>query len=88
MIRICFSATCGAKLSVVEETLGSTGYCTILENVLFPFAEDKHSHGWSFHKDNASIHTSNYIEQFFLDTDTEVLEWPSHSLDLNSTENL
>ena len=70
----CFSAAGAPSLATIEGTMDSAGYCTILEKVLFPFAEDKHGQNWRFQQDNASVHRSNYTKTFFADTDVEVLE--------------
>ena len=68
----CFSAICKPNLAVFEGTPDTVGYCTILEKVLLPFAEDKFPDGWIFQQDNAQPHISHHIKTFFTDMDIDV----------------
>ena len=88
MVWRCFSAAGAPNLVTVEGTLDSTGYCIILEKALLPFSEDKHTNGWRFQQDNASVHRSDYTRNSFSDMEIEVIGWPSRSPDLNPIENL
>ncbi len=68
MVWGCFSAIGKPNLAVVEDTLDSVGYCTILEKVLLLFAEDKLPDCWIFQQDNAPPHISHH-------TKTSLLTW-------------
>ena len=88
MIWGCLSANVNPKLAQIEWTLGSMGYCTLLENILLQFAEDKYPEGCIFQQDNSQIHTSNHTKQLFSDMKIDTKNWPARSFDLNLIENL
>jgi len=41
-----------------------------------------------FHEDNASVHKSKKVKEFFKDSRINVLEWPAKSPDLNIIEDI
>ena len=74
----------GRKMLVkCPNTLNSISYLDILNR----YNEKMHFPGLVFQQDNAPVHTALTIENFFLENEWEVLDWPPYSPDLNTIEN-
>ena len=63
-------------------------YNRILTDYRLPFGSSMNYDGWTFQKDNASIHTSGHTTQWFKDRNIKVMDWAAKSPDLNPIENL
>ncbi len=79
-----FMATGTGPLVKCSNNMTSAEYRTILENELLPFLPE--ISGFIFQQDNASIHTSHAMNEFFEDSAIEVLDWVPQSPDLNPIE--
>jgi transposase len=60
----------------------SKSYIQCLEKELIPIYEP----GLIFQQDNAKVHTSLETQEWFESHGIEVMEWPTHSPDLNPIE--
>lgn len=58
------------------------------KNVMFSACELKLGNGWASQKDNDPKHTSKSTEAFLRNGFWKVPEWPSQSVDLNSSRNI
>jgi hypothetical protein len=78
----------GRTLStVVEGTIDSAEYCSILSKCLVgksPFSDRP----WLLQHDNAPAHTSRATKQFLVKKRIKTLDWPASSPDLNPIEHL
>ena len=88
MVWGAFSHKGKSKLFLVEGTLSGQGYVDLLTSHLLPFIRKYHRNNAIFQQDNASIHTCRLANQFFSESDLQVMEWPACSPDLNPIENL
>ena len=88
MVWGCFSARGAPQLKIIEGNLNSQQYCEILSDIMIPFGESAYNWEWRFQQDNASVHTSGHKNQFFVDMDVNVLDWPECSSDMKPIENL
>ena len=75
----------GRKLLVkCPNKLNAVGYLEILKI----YEEKMHFLDLIFQQDNAPVHKSKIIGNFFQENEWEALEWPAYSRDLNPIENL
>jgi hypothetical protein len=90
----CFSATGPGYLHVFFEKMDSVLYKSILSDHLLDVAKrDFPSRPpaitpWQFLQDNAPMHKSAIVTEWFHRTGVDVLEFPAYSPDLNPIENL
>jgi len=85
----CFSANGVGDLYLVEGILKKEQYQTILETHAIPNALRLFSdQNWIFQQDNDPKHTAKVIKLWFVNNNTQILDWPSQSPDLNPIENL
>lgn len=78
----------------VEGTLDSKSYCNLMQSHFLPYVtglskmERKNT---IFMQDNAPSHASKFTKDYLSDnffSKTQIMDWPSHSPDLNPIENL
>lgn len=64
----------------------SKGYCETLEDGLLEFAANTFGETYTFHRDNAPVHTSRYTRKWLYDRNIDVQDWPAKSPGLNIIE--
>ena len=89
----CFSWWGIGPLVEVDGNMNSEGYIDILAKYFVPWARSlAENHPYEpqlvFQQDLASVHTSQYSTWWMETHDFKILEWASHSPDLNPIENL
>jgi hypothetical protein len=90
----CFSAAGPGYLHIFYDNLDSATYRTILDDHLLAvakrdFPSDSHAIiPWHFLQDNAPMHKTAIVSEWFHRKGVSVLEFPAYSPDLNPIENL
>lgn len=84
----CFSGQGMGPIHVIKDTLTGLGYRSILNDVMYPYAEENMPLIWRFQHDNDPKHTSKVVTEWLQSNEVRVLKWPAQSPDLNPIENL
>lgn len=88
MVWACFSYNGVGPIYWIKEIMDQYVYVRILEEVMYPYAEEEMPLRWVFQQDNDPKHTSRRAKKWFGDHLINVMEWPAQSPDLNPIENL
>ena len=72
----------------VEGTLNVQKYLNLLKEDIIPELSGKFNFDFIFQQDGARPHTCKAVKTFFHEKDLNLLEWPSHSPDINLIENI
>ena len=89
MVWGCFSSLGVGNLHLIDGIMDKHQYKSILENQMLPSARRLFGDSdWKFQEDNDPKHTSKVCKQFHVDNNTNRIDWPAQSPDLNPIENL
>ena len=62
------------NLIVIKDSMNSSDYCELLEELLLPFSEKFYREDWCSQQFNAAIHVSRYLKEFLVDCGIDLLE--------------
>lgn len=82
------SARGQTQLVVLNESQGSSNYLETLQNAMLPYTAAKHSEGFIFQCDNASMNIRRVTKEWFTSQNISLLDWTPKSPDPNPFENL
>lgn len=88
MVWGCFSWNGVGPIHWIKERMTADVYIKILDDKMYPWAEDEMPLKWTFQQDNDPKHTSKKAKEWFLNKKMDIMVWPSQSPDLNPIENL
>lgn len=88
MVWAAISFNARSEIVFLEGRQTSFDYSLTLENYLLPFAWQNYGFNFIFMQDNASIHTSNEMKNWFKEQNIALLDHPPNSPDLNPMENV
>ena len=83
-----FSGQGMGPIHIIKDTMTGIGYRTILNDVMYTYAEENMPLVWRFHHDNDPKHTSRVVTEWLQSNEVRILKWPAQSPDLNPIENL
>lgn len=76
------------QLCIIQGTVDSVRYCTILNEYLVQTANVMYPEGWRLQQDNARCHTSRYTRTWLEEMQIATIPWPAASPDLSPIENI
>lgn len=88
MVWGVFSANGKAELVMVERTMKSKDYQSMLQEHLLPFGPLLGGENWMFVQDNAPCHASQNTSTWLIRNKVKAMKWPPRSPDINPIENL
>jgi hypothetical protein len=88
MVWGCFNYSGKSELALIDGTIDSKKYQSVLEEYLLPFIIRQNLVDTIFQQDNARPHVSFSTKNWFLDNNIGKLCYPAFSLDLNPGKNL
>ena len=88
MVWGCFSYYGKGKLIILDNNINSISYQQILSEHLIDSLNMMGLNDFIFQQDNAPIHTSKLLQNFFKENNIKLLHWPANSPDLNPIENI
>lgn len=74
--------------AIITETMKAENYFCVLEDYLLPFTLCVHDDSGIYLKDSAAVYTASTVKEYLELVNKPVINWPSHSTDLNSIENI
>lgn len=77
-----------SELAILDGNQTADNYVTTLSKFLLPCLSENSWNEYSFQQDGAAIHTAFLTRHFLLMKNIRVIDWPSHSPDLNPIENV
>ncbi|CAN8064725.1 unnamed protein product [Agarophyton chilense] len=86
MVWTGISTKGATDMAFIETIMNSEKYAEVLENYLLPFSYCMHGEEFIFQQNNAPVHKSNSMKQWFNSLNMSVMEWPARSPDLKPIE--
>ena len=77
-----------SQLAILNGNQTAESYVNTLNNFLLPSWPVNFQNDYVFQQDGAAIHTAYLTKHFLLMRNIRVIDWPSHSPDLNPIENV
>lgn len=88
MFLSCFSRDELGLLSRIDGILIVVKYREILNEIMFPYANNKMAAEWIFQQDNNSKDTSQIVKEWMQAIRIRLLKWPFQYPDLNPIKHL
>lgn len=75
-------------IHIIKDTMTGIGYRSILNDGMYPYAEENMPFIWIFQHDNDPKPSSRVVTEWLQCNEVRILKWPAQLPDLNPIENL